>query len=158
MKPTEPHRAVEALRQYITDALAGRTVEDVSSAELAAIHDSADSRVRALFGIGGWEAAAIVSKVQPSSISDTEFKSWRSPYLTLDLLGRRPCVAGLHVVGDYAGDHRGACFVDAASVAFASTEVRKLLRSRAQWKDFSVLIYTNESQAAPIEVSGREPR
>lgn len=152
MDPTVPRRAVAALRQYIREAMAGRTIEDLSSTELAAIHDSADNHVRALFGIGGWDAAGIVANDQTSNISDAEFESWRSLYEGLELLGERPYVAGLHVVADYAGDHRAACFVDAASVALVSAEVETLLRSRAEWKGFSVLIYTNDSQAEPHEV------
>ena len=152
MDPTLPRRAVAALRQYITEAMAGRTMEDLSSAELAVIHDSADNHVRALFGIGGWDAAAIVSNDQPSNISDAEFESWRSLYEGLELLGQRSHIAGLHVVGDYAGDHRVACFVDMASVTLVSKEVERLLRSRADWEGFSVLIYTNDSQAEPHEV------
>jgi hypothetical protein len=141
MDPDQIRAAVTELRAYVKRTLAGRNLDDLSSSEQSAIYEAADAHVERLFGIRGWDAAALVKPPRRDEIPEGEFQTWKALYEDLEALQDVHGLFDLTVYGDYAGDHMAAVYCPNEIAASVVVAVNELLVAKPEYSGFLVRVW-----------------
>lgn len=159
MEPDQVHQAMAEMQRFMREQLGDREFDALSAAEIGTIHDAADAHILSLYGVRGWDVAALAAAALPTeSGSDDDFEVWKQLYAELEELGEREGFPCYFVYGDYAGDRTAVVNCTEEAETRVAQAIHSVLDRVPAYRAFAVHLVPTTSDCERNASRGRTLR